>query len=140
AQRHFVAVCRGAVPPETAHEHAYVRFKQAVAAAGLDDAAIVASDFVLPSDEAADKMSRTVDLPVRPCAGCRRPIPPERPAEPPDATRCVGCQRQAESAVANPQVSDVECPLCARQRIRSRLVWRTARDPAEFSGYFLGCS
>ena len=31
------------------------------------------------------------------------------------------------------------CPCCARQGIRSLMVWRTARDPSR-SGYFQGCS
>jgi len=33
----------------------------------------------------------------------------------PDANRCVSCQRHAESAAATPNVSDVNCPLCAKQ-------------------------
>src|SRR5262245_58482360 len=54
AQQHFIAVCRGAALPETDHERAYSRFKQAVTAAGLDEATVVASGFVLPADVVSD--------------------------------------------------------------------------------------
>jgi hypothetical protein len=142
-QRRFVAMCRGTEPPETDHERAYSRFKQAVAAAGLDEAAVVTSGFLLPPTESygdAAKVSDVVDVPVRACAGCGRPITPERLKVIPDATRCVPCQQRTESAASDWRLSEIECPRCAAHGFKSRMVWRTARNPAEFSGYFLGCS
>ena len=142
AQRQFIAVCRGAALPETDHERAYARFKQAVAAADINDAAVVASGFVLrPAalGEGTDA-SEMVNIPVRSCVGCGPPIPPERLEAIPDATRCVPCQQRTESAPSDWHVSEMECPRCASHGFKSRMVWRTARDPAKFSGYFLGCS
>lgn len=142
AQRHFIAVCRGTVPPETDHERAYVRFKQAVAAAGINEAIVVASGFVLLAEALAEETgaSEAVDIPVRLCVGCGRPIPAERLEAIPEATRCVPCQQRTELASSDWHVSEVECPRCASHGFKSRMVWRTARDPAKFSGYFLGCS
>lgn len=139
AQRHFIAVCRGIAPPETDHERTYSQFKQAVAAGGFNEAAVVASGFVLPS-EVLDDAGEAMDIPVRRCVGCGRAISPERLNAIPDVTRCVPCQQRTESDTSNWQVSEVECPRCASHGLRSRMVWRTARDPAKFSGYFLGCS
>src|SRR4051794_38582280 len=132
AQRHFIAVCRDRAPPETEHERAYTRFKQAVAAAGLSEAAVVASGFVLrPPDQGDDTgAGDVVDVPVRRCAGCGRPIPPGRLEALPDATRCVPCQPRAEAAPTDWRVSEVECPRCRAHGFRARMVWRTARDPA----------
>ncbi|MEX0642509.1 MAG: DUF413 domain-containing protein [Pirellulales bacterium] len=140
AQRHFIAVCRDTATPKTDHERAYLRFKRAVAAAGLNEAVMVASEFVLPWEAVGEDASDIVDTPVRPCADCGRPIPPERLEAVPDATRCVPCQQRTESAPFDWHVSEVECPQCANRGFKSRMVWRTARDPAKFSGYFLGCS
>jgi hypothetical protein len=142
AQRHFIAVCRGITSPETDHERAYSRFKRAVTASGLDETAVVASGFVLSPGrigEDSDDAGAVVDIPVRPCVGCGRPIPPERLEAVPDATRCVPCQQRAESAPTHWRVSEVVCPRCASRGFQSRMVWRTARDPT-ISGYFLGCS
>lgn len=142
AQLHFVAVCRGTAAPETEHERAYTRFKQAVAVAGIEEAAAVAAGFVLLGaysvGENVDDV-RVADVPVRPCAGCGRPISPERLEALPEATRCVPCQQRAESASGDWQVSEVVCPRCAARGFQSRMIWRTARDPT-ISGYFLGCS
>jgi Prokaryotic dksA/traR C4-type zinc finger len=143
AQRHFIAVCRGTAPPETDHERAYSRFKRAVTAAGVNEAAVVASKFVLPPHivgEDTDDVGEVTDIPLRPCIGCGRPIPPERLEAIPDATRCVLCQQRTESTASDWHVSEVECPRCASHGVKSRMVWCTARDPAKFSGYFLGCS
>ncbi len=143
AQRHFIAVCHGIASPETDHERAYWRFKRAVTAAGLDEAAVVASGFVLLPEvvgEDTDDTGAVVDIPVRACVGCGRPIPPERLGAIPDAIRCVPCQQRTESTRSDWRVSEVECPRCASRGVKSRMVWRTARDPAKFSGYFLGCS
>jgi hypothetical protein len=143
AQRHFVAVCRGTASPETEHELAYVRFRHAVKTAGIDEANVVAAGFVLPSGEIAgddDAASEVSAIPVRPCVGCGRPIPPERLEALSDAVRCVLCQHRTESGGSNWRVSEVECPRCAKQGFKSPMVWRVARDPAKFSGYFLGCS
>ena len=141
AQEHFVAVCRGIAIPETDHERAYMRFKRAVADGGLDEAAVVAAGFVLspePAGDNAEDAGGLAEIPVRPCVGCGRLIPPERLRAIPRATRCVTCQDEVESAPSNWHVSDVECPRCASRGIKSRLVWRMARDP-EIPGYFLGC-
>lgn len=142
AQRHFIAVCRGAAPPETDHERAYWRFKRAVAAAAVNEAAVVASEFVLPAEALGQEAdaSDVVDIPVRRCVGCGRPIPPERLEAIPDATQCVPCQHRTELAPSDWHVSEMECPRCATNGFKSRMVWRIARDPARFSGYFLGCS
>jgi hypothetical protein len=143
AQHHFVAVCRGAAAPETDHERAYTKFKQVVADAGLDEAVVITSGFVLsPEPVGAERngLGAVVELAFRPCAVCGRPIPPERLAAVPDATRCVSCQQRMESAVSDWHVSETECPRCASRGIKSRMVWRTARDPAKISGYFLACS
>jgi hypothetical protein len=142
AQRHFVAVCRGVSAPETDHEWAYARFKRACAAANLDEAVVLAARFVLtPPDPGAEDADggQVIDVPVRPCAGCGRPISPERLQAIPEAALCVSCQERAESASTDWRVSEVECPRCAARGLRSRMVWRTARDPT-IPGYFLGCS
>jgi Prokaryotic dksA/traR C4-type zinc finger len=143
AQRHFIAVCRGAAPPETDHERAYTHFKRAVTAAGINEAAVVASGFALRREvvgEDTEDAGQVTEIPVRPCVGCGRPIPPARLEVVPDATRCVPCQQRTESTASDWHVSEVECPRCASHGVKSRLVWRYARDPAKFSGYFLGCS
>ena len=141
AQRHFVAVCRGAASPETEHERAYTRFKHAVAAAGLTEEALAASGFVPPLGQGDEDTAagEVVDVPVRPCAGCGRPIPPERLEVIPDATQCVPCQQRTESAPTDWRVSELVCPRCAVRGVHSRMVWRTARDPT-IPGYFLGCN
>lgn len=84
--------------------------------------------------------SEPTNVPVRACVGCGQPIAPERLEMIPDATRCVSCQQRSETTQTEPHVSEVECPRCAAQGVRSRMVWRTARDPTQFAGYFLGCS
>jgi len=142
AQCHFLAVCHGTEPPETDHERAYSRFKRAVAAAGANEGDVVASEFVLPPEAVGENTGdgEVVDIPIRPCTGCGRPIPPERLEAIPDALLCVQCQHRAESVPSDSHVSEVECPRCASHGFKSRLVWRSARDPAKFSGYFLGCS
>jgi hypothetical protein len=141
AQEHFLSVCRGTKPPQTDHEHAYTRFKQIVGATGLDETAVVESGFLLPPAPGDDALTdAVVEVPVRPCASCGRPILPERLEVLPAATQCVACQQRAETAATDWRVSEVECPRCAAQGRKSRLVWRTARDPSKFAGYFLGCS
>src|SRR4051794_925793 len=45
AQRHFVAVCRGTLPPATPHEFAYTSFKKYCALSGTTEEAAVANDF-----------------------------------------------------------------------------------------------
>ena len=139
AQRHFLAVCRGTAAPETDHERAYSRFKQIVVAAGGSEEAVVASGFVVLPGSLGEDID-AVDVPIRPCVGCGRPIPPERQEALPDATRCVACERRSEEAPPDWRVSEVECPRCAAHGFNSRMVWRMARDPTMFSGYFLGCS
>ncbi len=142
AQQHFVAVCRGTASPETEHERAYARFRQAIAAADVDEAAVVVARFVPSSTATGDDdqdFGQVVDVPVRPCAACGRPIPPERLAAIPAATRCVSCQQRTEAAPSDWRVSELVCPRCASHGLQSRMVWRTAYDPA-ISGYFLGCS
>jgi hypothetical protein len=143
AQSHFVAVCRGTELPETDHERAYARFKQAVLAASRDEAGVVAAGFLfLPPPRGGNDtdVEEVLDVPVRPCASCGRPIPPERLEAMPEATRCVPCQQRTESTPSDWRVSDIACPRCAAHGLKSRMVWRIARDPAKFSGYFLGCS
>ena len=100
------------------------------------------ADVVPPHDSGGEGVGagEVVDVPVRACAGCGRPIAPERLDALPGATRCVACQQRSEAAPSDPRVSEVECPRCAAQGFRARMVWRTARDPALFDGYFLGCS
>jgi Prokaryotic dksA/traR C4-type zinc finger len=143
ARLHFIAVCRGTVPPETDHGRAYLRLKRAVMAAGIDEMAMVTSGFVLPAEvvgEERDDAGETVAIPVRPCISCGRLIPPERLEAIPDATSCVPCQQRTEAVTVGEHFTEVECPRCASRGMKSRLVWRIARDPAKFSGYFLGCS
>jgi len=135
----LIAECRGSATAETDHERAYSRFKRALYATGISEAAVVASGFVLPP-EIISAVGTAFDIPVRPCPQCGQPIPPERLEAIPDATRCVPCQQRTESAASGPHVSELECPRCAGHGVKSRMVWRTARDPAKFSGYFLGCS
>lgn len=147
AQRHFLAVWRGTVSPETAHERAYLELVQAVRQAGLDESEVVASGFLFPrvppagsaEEDVGIEQGDVVDIPVRPCAGCGRPIAPERLAAIPEATRCVACQRREEAVPTDWRISEVQCPRCARNGFNSRMVWRTARDPT-VPGYFLGCS
>ena len=79
-------------------------------------------------------------LSVTKCEACGVPIHPERLEAIPEATVCVECQRNRETAPKDwrrPQ--GVDCPRCAHRGIRSPLVWRNARDP-NIPGYFLGCS
>ncbi len=109
---------------------------------GADEAAVVAGGFVLSSPDQIsedDDAGELVDMPVRPCVGCGRPIPPERVEAVPEATHCVSCQLQTESAPTDWHVSEIVCPRCAARGFQSRMVWRTARDPT-IPGYFLGCS
>jgi ribonuclease HI len=73
------------------------------------------------------------------CSNCRAPIPRERLEAIPDATLCVACQRETEAKPVGFRLSDVTCPRCAGKGIRSRLVWRTPRDPT-LPPYFLGCT
>lgn len=137
-QRHFIAACRDTEPPETDHERAYLRFKRAVAAAGLNEADVVAANFVLPCEDA----DAGVDIPVRLCVDCDHPIDPERLVAIPDATQCMPCKRQKESAPlpAHFSITDMECPRCAKHRVKSLLVWRKSKDPDKKQDYFLGCS
>lgn len=143
AQHHFIGVCRGEKVAKTEHEKAYQRFKRIVAEATHSEEELVACGFTVPApiDGAGLKIGfdRTVEIPIRPCAGCGRPIPVERLKVIPDAVYCVCCQENQESDETDSRISEVECPRCAQKGIQSRLVWRTARDP-EISGYFLGCS
>lgn len=142
AQRHFVAVCRGTELPETDHERAYSRFKHAGGAEGVNEATVIAAGFVLPLEPYGDNLdaSEVIEVPIRACAACGHPIPPERLEALPNAIRCVRCEQQAEAAPIDPRVSGLDCPRCTAQGFSARLVWRTARDPEMFSGYFLGCS
>jgi hypothetical protein len=48
---------------------------------------------------------------ARRCEACRKPIEPERLEALPGATRCLACQRQAESAPAE-QFEPEYCPRC----------------------------
>jgi hypothetical protein len=73
-QQHFVAVCRGSVPPETEHERAYMRFKQLIALASVDEAAVVAAGFVLPPFNPKSEVSvesQLVDVPCPALCGLR---------------------------------------------------------------------
>jgi hypothetical protein len=139
AQEHFLAVCRGTATPETEHERAYFRLKCAVAVTGIDEAVLVASGFVL-SSAVVRGAGELAGIPARQCFCCGRLIPPERLEAIPETTRCVTCQGSEEAATADWHRSEIECPRCATRGVNSRLVWRTARDPANFAGYFLGCS
>jgi hypothetical protein len=144
AQRHFIAVCRGTAAPATDHEQAYLKFKSAIAAINADEAGVVASGFIFPTPSAVRDESDCVDgefieIPMRRCAGCGMSIPPERLEAIPEATRCVSCQHQEEGEPTDWHISEIECPRCAANGVRSQMVWRTARDPS-ISGYFLGCS
>jgi|GEM_PF-6687684 len=141
AQRHFVAVCRGAAPPQTEHEWAYTRLKQAISTWGINEADMVASGFAMPPELSAEDLGAgdVIDVPVQPCVGCGRPIPPERMDALPETTRCVSCQQRSESAPTDLRVSEILCPRCAARGFQSRMVWRTARNPT-IPGYFLGCS
>lgn len=143
AQQHFVRVCQGSVAPESDHEFAYLRFKRAVEITGLDESVVVGAGFVFPISQTQDSELvefDVVDVPVRPCTECGRLIPPMRLEALPNATRCVACQKQSDSDLQELRKSDVDCPRCAMHGLKSPLVWRTARDPTLYSGYFLGCS
>jgi DksA/TraR C4-type zinc finger protein len=103
---------------------------------------VVASGFSLQLSIAVDEIADIDDvdnIPVRPCAVCGRAISPERLEVLPDAVRCVVCQQKTELDSTHPRVSELLCPRCAARGLRSRLIWRTARDP-NIPGYFLGCS
>jgi len=138
AQRHFVDVCKGRSKPMTDHEFAYSRYKFAIQRTGIDESAAIASDFCFPTE--IDGNTEFVDIQVRPCSVCRCPIPPERLEVFPATTRCVSCQHKSEVSSADCDASELECPRCADEGFKSKMVWRSARDPAEFRGYFLGCS
>jgi phage/conjugal plasmid C-4 type zinc finger TraR family protein len=141
AQHHFVAVCRRTAKPESEHEHAYMRFKQAIAEAGIDEATAVVAGFEVPAPSLAQRgaPSRADVAKARLCAECGQPIPRNRLAVFPNATRCVHCQEGTDLDSQNLHVSEVKCPRCAARGIQSQLVWRTASDP-NIPGYFLGCS
>jgi len=142
AQQHFVAVCRGSTSPETDHEKAYLRFRLACKNSGVDEAQIVSAGFQFPPSHEPmqhEYDSDVVEIPVRLCLICSRPIHPERIEAVPNTTRCVSCQASAESVSSNPKSSGIECPRCAERGLRSQMVWRVARDP-NIPGYFLGCS
>jgi ssDNA-binding Zn-finger/Zn-ribbon topoisomerase 1 len=69
--------------------------------------------------------------------GCR--IPQERLEAVPATTFCAACQKVSEEEASSPSSSGMECPRCASKKIRSKLVWRRARDPYT-PDEFLGCS
>jgi hypothetical protein len=138
AQRHFVDVCKGRSKPVTDHEFAYSRYMFTIQRTGIDESAAIASGFCFHTE--FDVNTEFVDIQVRQCSVCHRPIPPERLQVFPATTSCVSCQHQSEMASADCQVSEIECPRCADEGFKSKMVWRSARDPAKFHGYFLGCS
>jgi ssDNA-binding Zn-finger/Zn-ribbon topoisomerase 1 len=142
AQQHFVAVCRGGTSPETDHERAYLDFKVACQNSGIAEEEIVTAGFLFPSAHESDQQqydSDALDIPVRLCLICRRPIHPERLEAVPSTTRCVACQHSSETSSINPKSSGIECLRCAERGQKSEMVWRIARDP-NITGYFLGCS
>jgi hypothetical protein len=142
AQRHYIAVCRGFAAPETDHEWAYLRFKRACKVANVEEEIAAATGFIMlmPGSRGTDgDGGELLDVPVRACAGCGQPIPPQRLNVVPEATRCVGCQRQADVAPRDWRVSEIFCPRCSTRGFVSRMVWRSARDP-KIPGYFMGCS
>ncbi len=142
AQRHFVEVCEGKASPETEHERAYSHFRLTCEKFGVEESEIILAGFVLPLDlQSIHHLdgSVQVDIPVRLCLICRRPINPERLEAMPATTRCVACQQKAEASSINSKQSGIECPRCAERGLKSPMVWRIARDPS-ITGYFLGCS
>ena len=63
AQRHFVAVCQGELPPTNSHEFAYTDFKKYCARSGTKEELAVANDFRFdppapPQDKANNKCTR----------------------------------------------------------------------------------
>ena len=138
-QHHFVRVCRNLDAPNTEHEAVYMRLKEIAHTMGRDVAKIAGANFELPSMAAEALEAEMATIEVRLCLVCKRPIHPERLEAIPNATKCVKCQSIAESASPNSAVTSLDCPRCTKNGFRSRLVWRTARDP-NISGYFLGCS
>jgi hypothetical protein len=148
-QRHFVDVCRGRAPPSTDHEFAYCRFKAVAAVSGVTEDELAAAGFVAPSPgaatgeeldspPAAPKASSHKKLSGRRCRRCLKQIPVERVRAIPGVELCVPCQGVQDVSVPSLD-SGVDCPRCACNGIKAKLVWRVARDP-ERSGYFLGCS
>ena len=103
---------------------------------------VVACEFVLPSEAVGENTGdgEIVDIPVRPCTGCGRPISPERLEAIQTRSYVFSASAVRSRFPSDSPVSEVECPQFTSYGFKSRLVWRSARDPAKFSGYFLGCS
>lgn len=79
AQQHFVAVCRGKLPPATVHEFAYMNFRKYCSLARLTAEEAAARDFTFPGPESVasntPKRPETADSPQYsgvPCPRCAR--------------------------------------------------------------------
>jgi hypothetical protein len=134
-QRHFVAICRGKTRPRTRHEETYQKLRAMVTEYHFDACEWVRSGF--PDVE---KFCSTADatIPLRLCAKCNSPIPPQRIEIVPDAEMCVPCQ-SGDETVRQTSMTEMDCPRCADKGVKSVMIWRTAREHSR-SGYFLGCS
>jgi hypothetical protein len=85
AQEHFVAVCRGKLPPKTPHEFAYANFKKFCSLSGLSAEEVEARDFSFPTPE-----------PIRPDT----PKPPESRYDPQySGEECPRCANQGVRAL-----------------------------------------
>lgn len=49
AQQHFVAACRGRLPPQTVHEFAFMTFKKYCALSGISEEEAIARDYTFPA-------------------------------------------------------------------------------------------
>jgi hypothetical protein len=63
AQRHFVAVCRGELPPTNSHEFAYTDFKKYCALSGTTEELAAVNDFRFdPPAPPQDEANKVVDV------------------------------------------------------------------------------
>ncbi len=122
AQIRFLAVANDQVEPQTDFEIVWKKLAR-----------------VLKQSEFGD-VHREEGLEVgRICGRCGQAISPDRLEVFPDATFCKRCQENAEHEQTDSDAKDLYCPRCANRGLKSKLVYRQARDP-EIRGHFLGCS
>jgi uncharacterized protein YifE (UPF0438 family) len=119
SQIRFVAVTRGESDPESEYELAWTKLNQV-------------------KKQTAEGERQFVTH-AQACERCGNSISRERLEVFPNARKCIRCQNLEDSSEFTTDSVDLFCPRCADKGLRSKLVYRQARDP-EIRGHFLGCS
>jgi hypothetical protein len=66
AQRHFVAVCEGRLPPQTVHEFAYTNFNKYCVLSGISEEEAIARDFTFPAPRPEPRLHAEPAPPLSP--------------------------------------------------------------------------